>query len=50
MDAVRGYAEQTKSPVVAVCAAIEAEIASLDDADKAEFTTVWAWKSRAWTA
>ncbi|MBY4949838.1 redox-regulated ATPase YchF [Cupriavidus respiraculi] len=37
LDAVRGYAEQTKSPVVAVCAAIEAEIADLDDEDKAVF-------------
>jgi ribosome-binding ATPase YchF (GTP1/OBG family) len=37
LDAVREYAKQTDSPVVAVCAAIEAEIADLDDADKAEF-------------
>ncbi|MBF6990889.1 MULTISPECIES: redox-regulated ATPase YchF [Cupriavidus] len=37
LDAVREYAKQTNSPVVAVCAAIEAEIADLDDADKAEF-------------
>jgi len=37
LDAVRNYAAQTNSPVVAVCAAIEAEIADLDDADKAEF-------------
>ncbi|MGO4813630.1 redox-regulated ATPase YchF [Cupriavidus sp. 2MCAB6] len=37
LDAVRAHAAKTKSPVVAVCAAIEAEIADLDDADKAEF-------------
>ena len=37
LDAVREYAKTTDSPVVAVCAAIEAEIADLDDADKAEF-------------
>jgi GTP-binding protein YchF len=37
LDAVREYAKTTGSPVVAVCAAIEAEIADLDDADKAEF-------------
>lgn len=37
LDAVREHAKTTGSPVVAVCAAIEAEIADLDDADKAEF-------------
>ncbi|CAH2796638.1 MAG: GTP-binding and nucleic acid-binding protein YchF [uncultured Caballeronia sp.] len=38
LDAVRKYAETEKAPVVAVCAAaIEAEIADLDDADKQEF-------------
>ncbi|KAF1064038.1 MULTISPECIES: redox-regulated ATPase YchF [Burkholderia] len=37
LDAVRKYAEAEKSPVVAVCAAIEAEIADLDDADKEAF-------------
>ncbi|AGK49322.1 50S ribosome-binding GTPase family protein [Burkholderia thailandensis MSMB121] len=37
LDAVRKYAESEKSPVVAVCAAIEAEIADLDDADKEAF-------------
>lgn len=37
LDAVRRYAESEKSPVVAVCAAIEAEIADLDDADKEAF-------------
>ncbi|AJK44940.1 GTP-binding protein YchF [Burkholderia plantarii] len=37
LDAVRNYAEAEKSPVVAVCAAIEAEIADLDDADKDAF-------------
>lgn len=31
------YAAQQNAPVVAVCAAIEAEIADLDDADKGEF-------------
>jgi ribosome-binding ATPase len=37
LDAVRQYAEVEKSPVVAVCAAIEAEIADLADEDKAVF-------------
>jgi GTP-binding protein YchF len=37
LDAVRQYAEAEKAPVVAVCAAIEAEIADLDDEDKAVF-------------
>ncbi|SAL18493.1 GTP-dependent nucleic acid-binding protein EngD [Caballeronia choica] len=37
LDAVRKHAETENAPVVAVCAAIEAEIADLDDADKLEF-------------
>jgi ribosome-binding ATPase len=37
LDAVRKYAEAENSPVVAVCAAIEAEIADLEDEDKAAF-------------
>lgn len=37
LDAVRKMAEQEGAPVVPVCAAIEAEIAELDDAEKAEF-------------
>ncbi|SEK11855.1 redox-regulated ATPase YchF [Paraburkholderia diazotrophica] len=37
LDAVRKYAETEKAPVVAVCAAIEAEIADLDDEDKEVF-------------
>jgi GTP-binding protein YchF len=37
LDAVRQYAESEGAEVVAICAAIEAEIALLDDADKAEF-------------
>lgn len=37
LDAVHKYAETEKAPVVAVCAAIEAEIVDLDDADKQEF-------------
>jgi hypothetical protein len=37
LDAVRKHAEAEKSPVVAVCAAIEAEIADLDDEDKEVF-------------
>lgn len=37
LDAVRKHAESENAPVVAVCAAIEAEIADLDDADKQEF-------------
>jgi GTP-binding protein YchF len=37
LDALKQYAKEEGSLVVPVCAAIEAEIALLDDADKAEF-------------
>ena len=37
LDAVREYASGEKAPVVAVCAAVEAEIAELDDEDKEVF-------------
>jgi hypothetical protein len=37
LDRVRALAREEGAEVVAVCAAIEAEIAELDDADKAEF-------------
>jgi GTP-binding protein YchF len=37
LDAVRGLAAQRGSPVVAVCAAIEAELSGLDEADRHEF-------------
>jgi len=37
LEAVRKYAEVEKSPVVTVCAAIEAEIADLEDEDKVAF-------------
>ena len=37
LDAVRAYADKEGSPVVAVCAAIEAEIGSLDDDEKEMF-------------
>jgi len=37
LDKVIAYAKQEKSEVVAVCAAIESEIAELDDVDKTEF-------------
>jgi ribosome-binding ATPase len=37
LEAVRKYAEAEKAPVVAVCAAIEAEIADLADEDKEVF-------------
>ncbi|HRL23013.1 MAG TPA: redox-regulated ATPase YchF [Alcaligenes sp.] len=37
LDAVQQYAAADGAPVVAVCAAVEAEIAELDDADKVEF-------------
>ena len=37
LDAVKEYADEEGATVVAICAAIEAEIAVLDDADKAEF-------------
>ncbi|MBU3574592.1 redox-regulated ATPase YchF [Polynucleobacter sp. UK-Mo-2m-Kol15] len=37
LEAVMQHAAKEGAPVVAVCAAIEAEIADLDDADKVEF-------------
>jgi GTP-binding protein YchF len=37
LDKVTAHAKAEGAPVVAVCAAIESEIAELDDADKAEF-------------
>lgn len=37
LEAVQEYAKQENAPVIAVCAAIEAEIADLDEEDKAEF-------------
>jgi GTP-binding protein YchF len=37
LDAVRELAEKEGAEVVAICAAIEAEIAQLDDADKVDF-------------
>ncbi|ANO51913.1 redox-regulated ATPase YchF [Woeseia oceani] len=37
LDAVREMASKEGAEVVAICAAIEAEIAQLDDADKADF-------------
>jgi ribosome-binding ATPase len=37
LDAVRAHAEREGSIVVAVCASIEAEIAQLEEADRAEF-------------
>jgi len=37
LDRLHRLAEAEHAPVVAVCAAIEAEIATLDDADKADF-------------
>ena len=39
LDAVKAHAAIEGAPVVAVCAAIEAEIADLDDVDKEEFLT-----------
>jgi GTP-binding protein YchF len=37
LEAVQNYAQAENSPVVAVCAAVEAEIAELDDEDKNVF-------------
>ena len=37
LDQVRGIAEREGAEMVPVCAAIEAELAELEDADKAEF-------------
>ena len=37
LDQLNDYAKKQNAPVVAICAAIESEIADLDDADKTEF-------------
>ncbi len=37
LDAVTQYAAKEKAPVVAICTAMEAEIADLEEVDKAEF-------------
>jgi ribosome-binding ATPase YchF (GTP1/OBG family) len=37
LDAVENYAKAENAPVVAVCAAVEADIADLDDEDKEAF-------------
>ena len=37
LDQLTKYAEEQNAPIVAICAAIEAEIAELDDADKEAF-------------
>jgi GTP-binding protein YchF len=37
LDQLTAFAESQNAPIVAICAAIESEIADLDDADKAEF-------------
>ena len=37
LDKLTAYAKAQNAPVVAICAAIESEIADLDDADKSEF-------------
>jgi GTP-binding protein YchF len=37
LDQLTKYAESQSAPIVAICAAIEAEIADLDDADKGAF-------------
>jgi GTP-binding protein YchF len=37
LDQLTSYAKEQNAPIVAICAAIEAEIADLDDADKGEF-------------
>jgi len=39
LDAVREYTRQEGAPVVPVCAAIEAEMVELEDAEKVEFLT-----------
>ena len=47
LDAVRALAESEGAEVVPVCAAIESEIAELDENERAEFSPTSAWKSRA---
>jgi GTP-binding protein YchF len=50
LDAVQKYAEAEGAVVVPICNKIEAEIAELDEADKAEFWKRWAWTNPALTA
>ncbi|MFN8769754.1 MAG: redox-regulated ATPase YchF [Neisseriaceae bacterium] len=37
LDKLKEYADKENAPIVAICAAIESEIAQLDDADKLDF-------------
>ena len=37
LDQLRDYAQRQGAPVVAICAKLEAELADMDDADRAEF-------------
>ncbi len=39
LDQLTEYAQSQHAPIVAICAAIEAEIADMDDADKQDFLT-----------
>jgi len=41
LDSVREYAAKEGAPVVAICAALEAEIADLSDEDKKVFSPMW---------
>jgi ribosome-binding ATPase YchF (GTP1/OBG family) len=50
LDAVRAHAAIEGADVVPLCAAIEAEIADLEDDDKQMFLPTWAWRSPASTA
>ena len=50
LDAVRARAKKEGAVVVAVCAAIEAEISQLEDNDRAEFLKDLGSMSRGWTA
>ena len=50
LDAVKTRAATEGADVVPVCAAIEAEIAQLDDGDRPRSSRTWACTSRAWTA
>lgn len=47
LDTVRKIADAEGSVVVAVCAAVESDIAELEDEERDEFMAELGWKSRA---
>ena len=46
LDRLKELAEKENAPVVAVCAAMESEIAELETTKKPSSSPKWAWKNR----